>query len=68
MQNLLLWFLSFILAMLSLIVAQPVRSQTSVPPSQNPNRPSSSGIGLDPFVILNLINSLSRSSNSTGRD
>jgi len=65
MQNLLLWFLSFILASLSLIVAQPARSQTSVPPSQNPNPPSSSGIGLDPFVILNLINSLSGSSSST---
>ncbi|PZO43415.1 MAG: hypothetical protein DCF19_05590 [Pseudanabaena frigida] len=65
MRHSLLWFLSFTLTMLSLTVAQPARSQRSTYPSQDPNRSSSSGNGFDPFIILNLINSLSRSSNTT---
>ena len=69
MRHSLLWFLSFILATLSLTISQPARSQFSDSPSRNSDSPSRSpsGIGLDPFVILNLINSLSRSSDSTSQ-
>lgn len=61
MRKSLLWFLSLIVAMLSLSVAKPARSQTTVPPSQFPTSPS--GTGLNPSLILDLINALSRSSN-----
>lgn len=66
MRYFLLWFLSLTLTMLSLSVPKSVRSQTSVPPSQSPNSPTRnpSGNGFDPFIILNLINSLNRSGNS----
>jgi len=60
MRYFLLWFLSAVFALLSLVAPKPVRSQY---PSQYPDSPSrSSGIGLNPFVILNLINALSGSS------
>ncbi len=59
-----LWFLSFSFVILSLTAVQPVRSQRYVPPSQNPDRPSNSGNGFNPLIILDLINSLSRSGNS----
>ena len=50
-----LWFLSFSFVILSLTAVQPVRSQRYVPPSQNPDRPSNSGNGFNPLIILDLI-------------
>ncbi len=73
MRYFLLWFLSLMFAILSLSAAKPARSQRSFPPTQNPIPPTqypdspsrpNSGIGFDPFIILNLINSLSRSDNT----
>ena len=55
MRNFLLWFLSSTFVLLTMSVVKPVRSSPY---------PQSSGMGLDPFVLLNLIESLSRSSNS----
>ena len=69
MRYFLLWFLSLMFAIMSLSFPKTVRSQTSVPPSQFPDsnenrsRTPSSG-GFNPLILLNLINSLSRSGNS----
>ena len=64
MRHFLLWFLSFLFAVLSLSSAKPVRSQSPNYPSQYPDSPSRepSGIGFNPLILLNLINTLSRSS------
>jgi CHAT domain-containing protein len=56
MQKTLLWLPCLIFAIVSLIVVKPARSSPY---------PQSSGFGLDPLVLLNLIESLSRSNDSS---
>jgi CHAT domain-containing protein len=71
MRYFLLWFLSLMLAMMSLSLPKPARSQSNSPSQfpdsqrypDSPSRNPSSG-GFNPLILLNLINSLSRSSNS----
>jgi CHAT domain-containing protein len=64
MRYFLLWFLSFMLAIMSLSFPKPARSQSdSQRYPDSPSRNPSSG-GLNPLILLNLINSLSRSGNN----
>ncbi|MFN5610491.1 MAG: hypothetical protein ACK491_03370, partial [Pseudanabaena sp.] len=68
MRYFLLWFLSFMFAMMSLSLPKPARSQSNSPSqypdnSDNHSRNPSSG-GFNPLILLNLINSLSRSGNN----
>lgn len=64
MRPSLLWGLSLILTMLSLSVANPARSQTSMPQPQRSPQPSQPNTGFDPSRILDLINLLGGSRNS----
>lgn len=64
MRAAILWSLSLILALLSLSVAKPVRSQNSLPSRTNPNQPSRPNSGFNPSQILDLIDLLGGDNNS----